>query len=150
LFLIATIAIAPGLVTNVVLKDYWPRSRPIDVPQFNGEERFTAWWDPRGGCAKNCSFVAGEPAGGFWTIAPAALMPPAWRSLAYGAALVFGASVGLLRMSFGAHFFSDVVFSGVFTFLIIWLTHGLIYRWRRTKLSDEAMEHWIERIALPP
>ena len=36
-FLIATLALAPGLVTNVVLKDYWPRSRPIDVPQFNGE-----------------------------------------------------------------------------------------------------------------
>ena len=26
-FLIATLALAPGLVTNVVLKDYWPRSR---------------------------------------------------------------------------------------------------------------------------
>lgn len=149
-FLLATLALAPGLVTNVVLKDYWPRSRPIDVPQFNGDERFTAWWDPRGGCAKNCSFVGGEAAGAFWTLAPAALSPAAWRPMAYGAAIVFGASVGLLRMYFGAHFFSDIVFSGVFTFLIIWLTHGLIYRWRPTRFSDEAVERMIERVAMPP
>lgn len=149
-FLIATLALAPGLVTNVVLKDYWPRSRPIDVPQFNGEERFTAWWDPHGGCAKNCSFVGGEASGAYWTLAPAALAPPAWRPVAYGAALVFGTGVSVLRMAFGAHFFTDVVFAGVFTFLIIWLAHGLIYRWRPTRISDDAVERTIERIALPP
>jgi membrane-associated PAP2 superfamily phosphatase len=148
-FLIATLALGPGLVTNVVLKDYWARSRPIDVPQFNGEEHFTAWWDPRGGCAKNCSFVGGEASGAFWTLAPAALSPPAWRPLAYGAALVFGAGVSVLRMAFGAHFFTDVVFAGVFTFLIIWLTHGLIYRWRKTRLSDEAVERALERLIMP-
>src|SRR5262245_2204976 len=89
-FLIATIALAPGLLTNIVLKENWARSRPVDVPQFNGTERFTAWWDPRGSCTKNCSFVGGEPSGAFWTLAPAALSPPAWRPLAYGAALLFG------------------------------------------------------------
>jgi membrane-associated PAP2 superfamily phosphatase len=149
LFLISTLALGPGLVTNVVLKDYWARSRPIDVPQFNGEERFTSWWDPRGGCAKNCSFVGGEASGAFWTLAPAALSPPAWRPLAYSAALVFGAGVGVLRMAFGAHFLTDVIFAGVFTFLIIWLTHGLIYRWHPTRLSDAAVERAIERLIMP-
>jgi lipid A 4'-phosphatase len=149
-FLLATLALAPGLVTNVVLKDYWPRSRPIDVPQFNGEERFTPWWDPRGICPKNCSFVAGEGSGAFWTLAPAALAPPAWRPVAYGAALAFAVAVSGLRLAFGAHFVSDVVFAGVFTFLVIWLVHGLIYRWPRTRFSDEAVERAIERVALPP
>jgi lipid A 4'-phosphatase len=37
----------------------------------------------------------------------------------------------------------------VFTFLIIWLVHGLIYRWPRTRLSDEAVEQAIERLATP-
>lgn len=149
-FLIATITIAPGLMTNVLLKDYYPRSRPIDVPQFAGEERFTAWWDPRGGCGKNCSFVAGEGSGAFWTIAPAVLAPPAWRPLAYGAALAFGIGVSALRVTFGAHFASDTIFAGVLTFLVIWIAYGLIYRWPRTRLSDAAIEHAIERIALPP
>lgn len=148
-FLIATLALAPGLVTNVVLKDYWPRSRPIDVPQFNGEEHFTAWWDSRGGCPKNCSFVGGEASGAFWTLAPASLSPPAWRPVAYGAAIVFATGVSVLRLAFGAHFFTDVVFSGVFTYLIIWFSYGLIYRWRPTRFSDEAVERMIERIALP-
>ncbi len=148
-FLIATLALAPGLVTNVLLKEYWSRSRPIDVPQFNGEERFTAWWDPRGGCPKNCSFVGGEASGAFWTLAPASLSPPAWRPAAYGAAIIFATGVSALRLAFGAHFFTDVVFSGVFTFLIIWLTHGLIYRWGKTRFSDAAVERTIERFALP-
>ena len=44
-FLMATMALAPGLLVNVVLKDHWGRSRPIDVTQFGGSERFVAWWD---------------------------------------------------------------------------------------------------------
>ncbi len=146
LFIVATIALAPGLMANVILKDHWGRPRPPEIVAFNGTQQFRAWWDPRGGCARNCSFVAGEGAGGFWTLAPAALAPPAWRAIAYGAALLFGSSAGLLRLAGGAHFFTDVVFSGVFTFLIIWTVHGLIYRWR-TRLTDAQVESAIERIA---
>ena len=77
------------------------------------------------------------------------LAAPAWLTVAYGAALLLGAAAGLQRISGGAHFFSDVAFSGVFTFSIIWTVHGLIYRWR-TRLTDEQIEHAIERVALPP
>lgn len=149
LFLIATLALAPGLMANLILKDNWGRPRPFEIAQFHGPEKFIPWWDPRGDCDKNCSFVAGEGAGGFWTLAPAALAPPAWRAVAYGAALVFGAAVGTLRMSFGAHFFTDVAFSGVFTFLIIWIVYAMIYRWRPTRITDEQVEHVLERITLP-
>jgi lipid A 4'-phosphatase len=148
-FMIATLALAPGLVTNVILKDYWGRPRPIDVTEFTGEEHFVAWWDPRGDCPKNCSFVAGEPSGAFWTLAPAALVPPAWRVLAYGASLAFGAVIGAGRIIAGAHFFSDVVFAGVFTFLIVWTVHGLLYRWPATRIEDAQVEGALERVALP-
>ena len=149
LFLITTLALAPGLMANVLLKDNWGRPRPAEVIAFNGPEQFRAWWDPRGNCERNCSFVAGEGSGGFWTIAPAALAPPHLRPLAYAAALAFGSAAGLLRLSGGAHFFSDVAFSGVFTFLIIWVMHGLIYRWSATRLTDAQVEHVIERVVLP-
>ncbi len=148
-FLLTTMALAPGLVANVLLKDQWSRSRPIDVTPLGGSERFVAWWDPRGECPSNCSFVSGDVSAAFWTLAPAALAPPALRPLAYGAAVAFGAGLSVLRMAFGGHFFTDVVFAGVFTFLIIWLVHGLIYRWPRTRLTDEAVERSIERIAMP-
>ena len=140
LFLIATLALGPGLLTNVILKDHWGRPRPIDVQQFGGDYRFTSWWDPRGDCPDNCSFIAGEPSGAFWTLAPAALAGPELQPLAYAAALAFGAGVGVLRIAAGAHFFSDVVFAGVFMYLLIWLIHGLIYRWPATRIDEAAAE----------
>jgi lipid A 4'-phosphatase len=148
-FLVATLALGPGLLVNVVLKDHWGRSRPIDVTQFGGPEHFVAWWDPRGDCPSNCAFVSGDVAGAVWTMAPAALAPPQWRALAYGAALALGIGMAAVRVMAGGHFMSDVVFAGVFTFLIIWIMHGLLYRWPRTRLSDMDVERAIERIAMP-
>ncbi len=145
LFLALTLALGPGILTNVILKDHWGRARPIDISELGGTDRFTAWWDPRGDCPDNCSFVAGEPSGAFWTLAPAALAPPQWRLLAYGGALTFGAAIGLLRIAGGGHFFSDVVFAGVFTFLLIWATHGLLFRWRGSPMTDAAIERFLAR-----
>jgi lipid A 4'-phosphatase len=34
----------------------------------------------------------------------------------------------VVRMAMGGHFFTDIVFAGLFTFIIIVLTHRLIYR----------------------
>jgi membrane-associated PAP2 superfamily phosphatase len=147
--MITTLALGPGLLANVILKDNWGRPRPMELVQFAGPERFVPWWDPRGDCPKNCSFISGEPSGAFWTLAPAVLAPPHWRALAYAGALTFGAAVGLLRMSAGGHFFSDVVFAGVFTFLVIWLVHGLLYRWRATRTTDAAIERAVERLRGP-
>jgi len=148
-FLIATMALGPGLLVNAGLKEHWGRYRPFDVTEFGGTGPFVAWWDPRGGCPTNCSFVSGDVSGAVWMVAPAALAPPQWRALAYGAALTLGAAMAVFRMMAGGHFPSDTIFAGVFTFLIIWLCYALIYRWPRTRLSDAAVEHALERIAMP-
>ena len=140
LLMLVTLALGPGLLANLVLKDHWGRARPLDVTEFGGTYPFIPWWDPRGDCRDNCSFIAGEPSGAFWTLAPAALTPPQWRLLAYGGALAFGAAVGLLRIAGGGHFFTDVVFAGVFEFLLIWVTHGLLFRWSATRTTDEVVE----------
>jgi lipid A 4'-phosphatase len=142
-FLITTLALAPGLMVNVLLKDHWGRPRPIDVAELGGTQHFVAWWDTRGDCPSNCSFVSGDVAGAFWTIAPAALAPPQWRVLAYGAALAFGSAVGVLRIAGGGHFFTDVVFAGVFMYLLIWAAYLLIYRWwpnRAGNKTDKATD----------
>lgn len=148
LFLISTLALAPGLVVNGIFKEHSGRPRPIQVEELGGPEDFKAWYDFSGACVQNCSFVSGEASGGYWTIAPAALAPPQWRAVAYGAAILYGTGVGLLRMAFGGHFASDVIFAGVVTFLIIWAVHGLIYRWPRTRLPDGAVEAWLARVGL--
>jgi len=141
--MLLTLALAPGVVANLVLKEHWGRPRPIDVAEFGGDEHFRPWWDPRGDCPNNCSFVAGEPSGAFWTLAPAALAPPPMQAVAYGAALAFGVALGAFRMAAGAHFFSDVVFAGVLMYLVIWTAHALIYRWPATRLDEKALEDWI-------
>ena len=147
IFLISTMLLAPGLVTNVVLKDHWGRPRPIDVTQFGGDQHFVAWWDPRGDCPRNCSFVSGDVSTTAWTFAPAALAPPQYRALAYGAALALTVLMAAIRIMAGGHFPSDIIFAGVFTFLIVWLAYAVIYRWR-TRLDDKQIESGLERISI--
>jgi lipid A 4'-phosphatase len=147
--MLATLALAPGLLTNVILKENWGRPRPIDVAQFKGHEHFRPWWDPRGDCPKNCSFVAGEPSGAMWMLSAAAVAPPPVQAIAYAVSLAFFAVIGVARLVAGGHFFSDIVFAGVFTFLVILAVHGLLYRWRATRVTDAQVEGLIERIALP-
>ena len=148
IFLIVTMALGPGLLVNVLLKDHWGRPRPIDVTQFGGDQHFVSWWDPRGDCPGNCSFVSGDVSGAAWTFAPAALAPPQWRALAYGAALALTVGMAAVRMMAGGHFASDAIFASVFTFLIVWFSYTLIYRWPRTRLSDDEIDDSIGRFGL--
>ena len=148
-FLLMTLFLSAGVLTNLTFKSYWGRPRPVTVTQFNGTEPFVPWWDPRGSCGRNCSFFSGEGATAFWTYAPAALTPPTWRPLAYGAATLFGVATSLLRMAFGGHFFTDVAIAGLVTFLVVWLAHGYIYRWPSTRLTDQGVDAALTRLAWP-
>jgi membrane-associated PAP2 superfamily phosphatase len=148
-FLLLTLTLSAGVLTNLTFKSYWGRPRPVLVTEFGGDLPFVAWWDPRGQCGRNCSFFSGEGATAFWTFAPAALTPPAWRPLAYAAATLFGVVTSVLRMAFGGHFFTDVAAAGLVTFLVIWLAYSYIYRWPLTRLSDEAVDATLTRIAWP-
>jgi lipid A 4'-phosphatase len=148
-FLLVTLILAAGVLTNLGFKSHWGRPRPVVVTQFSGPQEFVPWWDPRGSCTRNCSFFSGEGATAFWTYAPAALTPPAWRPLAYVAATLFGVTTSVLRMAFGGHFFTDVATAALVTFLLIWLAHGYIYRWPRTRLTDEGVDAALTRFAWP-
>jgi lipid A 4'-phosphatase len=148
-FLLVTLILSAGVLTNLTFKSYWGRPRPVVVTQFNGPQAFVAWWDPRGACGRNCSFFSGEGATAFWTYAPAALTPPPWRPLAYAAATLFGVTTSVLRMAFGGHFFTDVATAGLVTFLVIWLAYGLIYRWTATRLTDRGVDAALTRLGWP-
>jgi membrane-associated PAP2 superfamily phosphatase len=149
MFLIVTMFLSAGVLTNFTFKTFWGRPRPVAVTQFNGALPFVAWWDPRGRCPHNCSFISGEGATAFWVLAPASLAPPAWRPLAYAGAVVFGAVTSALRVAFGGHFFTDVSIAGLVTFLVIWLIHGYIYRWTSTRLTDRRIDAALTRLGWP-
>ncbi|MGJ4933107.1 phosphatase PAP2 family protein [Bradyrhizobium sp. HKCCYLRH3083] len=148
-FLLLTLSLSAGVLTNFTFKSYWGRPRPVVVTEFGGDMQFVPWWDPRGGCGRNCSFFSGEGATAFWTLAPAALTPPAIRPVAYGAAVLFGIATSVLRMAFGGHFFTDIAAAGLVTFVVIWLLHGYIYRWPSTRLTDAGIDAALTRFAWP-
>jgi membrane-associated phospholipid phosphatase len=127
IFLIATIAIGPGLIVNLGLKDHWRRPRPVQTEEFNGPSPFKPWYETNGACIRNCSFVSGEAATGFWMVAPASVLPPPWRSPAIVAAFAFGAGAGLLRVAFGGHYLSDVMLGGLITLIVIEIARRLLW-----------------------
>ena len=148
-FLLITIIMSAGVLSNAGFKGHWGRPRPSDVIEFRGPWHFKNWWDSSGECPKNCSFFSGEASTAFWTYAPAALAPPQLRSFAYAGATIFGVATGLLRMTFGGHFLSDVVAAGLVTFLTVWLFYAIIYRWRPTRLTDEQIDAALTRTFWP-
>ena len=145
-FLIGSFLIGPGLTSNLLLKENWGRPRPNHVQQFAGTAAFEPWWRPGGDCARNCSFVSGEASQAFWVVAPASLAPPQVRAVAMGAGVVFGATVGTLRVVFGRHFLSDVVFAGVITIAIIMGLYRL--QLDPVRRNDARLEKAIERTSI--
>ena len=118
-FLALSLALGPGLVVNLGLKDHAHRPRPINTREFGGPAEFRPWYSFDGACVKNCSFASGEAAEAFWMVAPASLAPPPIRALALAGALAFGVGASLLRMAFGGHFLSDVTVAGLIAILIV-------------------------------
>ncbi len=131
-FLAVTLALGPGLLVNGILKEHWSRPRPGQVAQFGGTEKFVPWWDVRGTCDKNCSFVSGEVSAAAWTLAPAVLVPGALGYVAIAGALAFTVATAFLRLAAGGHFFSDAAFALIMTALLIWVSYGVAFRRSRT------------------
>ncbi len=145
LFLVGSFIAGPGVVSNLILKENWGRPRPIQVEQFGGKADFEPWWRPGGACQRNCSFVSGEGSLAFWTVAPAMLAPPAARPFTMGAAVLYGISVGGLRVGFGRHFLSDVLFAGIVTIGVVLLFYYLLLAPGRR--NDAKLEARLDSIA---
>jgi len=119
IFLLLCLLIGPGILVNLVLKDNSVgRPRPQHITQFGGADQFTPVFHYSGACDKNCSFVSGHAAIGFY------LMAVAWVRqrriwIAYG--VILGSLVGFVRILQGGHFLSDVIFAGWFTYFTYFL-----------------------------
>ena len=140
LFVIIALAIGAGLIVNVILKEHWGRARPHQTVEFGGAKQFTSAFVMTDQCSRNCSFVSGDAALGFGFVAFALVMRRNRRAWIV-AALLFGSTIGLMRMMRGAHFLSDVVFAGIFTILTILIVKRLVLdglwrhvpRWPRSR-----------------
>jgi hypothetical protein len=114
------------------------------VANFGGDMTFKPWWDPRGTCTDNCSFVSGETSSAVWLAAPALLVPLPWRYAAFAGVAVYATGIGFMRLLMGGHFLSDVLFAAIFTGLVIWTVHGRLLRWRMPP-TDATIDAALER-----
>ena len=137
MFLFLGLLLGPGLVANGIFKDHWGRARPRDIVEFGGAMHFTPALVPAHECSRNCSFVAGDAAFGFYLPAIAYVVPPPRSRRYYWAGMGLGVLFGLARLAAGAHFLSDVLFAALFTQLVLAALHAAMYgrdamraRWR--------------------
>jgi lipid A 4'-phosphatase len=127
MFLAASMAIGAGLIVNLGMKDHLHRPRPVHVREFGGTEDFRPWYRFDGACRKNCGFASGEAASAFWMVAPALLAPPPFQAPAIAGALAFGAGASALRMAFGGHFLSDVLFGGLISLIVVFAIRRVLW-----------------------
>jgi lipid A 4'-phosphatase len=125
LFLLLTLIFGPGLLINFILKDHSGRSRPIRVEAFGGDRQFTPAFVTTGACRSNCAFVSGDAAMGYYFLAFLFVARKRRWAIAL-AAYTLGTAIGVLRIAQGAHFLSDVIFAGFFTYLVAWILSMLL------------------------
>lgn len=130
IFLLFALIVGPGLVVNILFKENWGRARPVNIEQFGGEKRFTPPLVLSDQGEK--SFTSGDASVGFFLSAFAFLFTGRRRKLVYAGGIAAGLALGLVRIMMGAHFLSDVLFSGVFVLLVIQLLHRVFSRQNTT------------------
>ena len=120
-FLLTTLLVGPGLITHTFLKDNsFDRPRPRQIEAFGGAAAYAPPFHYSGECRRNCSFVSGHAAIGFWFLVFGwALQQRRWFVIG----VMIGLLVGGFRVIQGAHFLSDVVFA----FWVVYFT-GLLCR----------------------
>lgn len=118
-YLLAALAVGPGLVVNGILKTHWGRPRPIAVDAFGGDAPFQSVWRISDWCQNNCSFVSGEASSSVWFVAALVLVPARFRVAVGIPVVAYAVLLSANRIAFGGHFLSDVVLS--------WTISGLVF-----------------------
>ena len=103
------------VVVNVLFKNLWGRARPNDVLELGGWEQFTPWYQISENCSTNCSFVSGDASVGFSLIA---LYFITEKKIYIWLSLISGGFLGVIRISEGGHFLSDIIIAGFLIFLL--------------------------------
>lgn len=147
-FILSTLAIGPGIITNLVFKDNWGRPRPYQVVDFGGHDPFVGVWKITHYCTTNCSFISGEGSSGIWLVTLAVLVPAGVRAGWFKVLLAFGVLFSLNRVVVGAHFLSDVLLAWWVTLLIIAIEYRMLYVNPPRGLTNDSMEAWFTEAGL--
>lgn len=124
LALVLVLIVGAGIITNALLKEFWPRARPKHIEQFGGIYPHQPFYYPEFSSthAGLKSFPSGHCAMGFYFFALALVGQRENKRyltwIGFFIAFTLGTSLGIARMAQGGHFFSDVLAAA----LIMWWT----------------------------
>jgi membrane-associated PAP2 superfamily phosphatase len=125
------VGVGPLLLTNALLKEHWGRPRPRQVEAFGGGRFYQPVLVPTFRTDEN-AFPSGHVAAGF---APVALYfawrgrRRAWARVGLAGGVVYGSAMGWARITQGAHFASDVLWSGGIVYFSALGAAVLVARW---------------------
>ncbi len=124
--IVLTMVIGPGLLVNALGKDYWGRPRPRDLIKFSGSQEFHRVIEP-GVPGRGKSFPCGHASVGYLLAVLYFLTRrKSLKGLYLISGLGYGTLMGVGRMVQGAHFASDVIWSGGLVYLTAALLHHVI------------------------
>jgi lipid A 4'-phosphatase len=126
-FLLLSLAIGPGFLINSFLKSHGGRARPYAVVEFGGTKSFSPAYVVSDQCKKNCSFVSGDAAIGYFVLLFLFVLRK-WARHVVVSGILLGTTIGLIRIAQGAHFLSDVIFAGFLTVSVGWFLSFLMLR----------------------
>ncbi|WP_298609507.1 phosphatase PAP2 family protein [uncultured Thiothrix sp.] len=142
-YFVIVFMLGSGLVVNAIFKDHWGRPRPVQTQDFGGEATYV----PPGQLVLNSegrSFPSGHSSVGFAFLALWFIWRrerPDWAGWGLGFGLLFGYAIGLARMSAGAHYLSDVIWSGWMMALVAWAVYYPLMKMpRRERALEEVLK----------
>ena len=124
-FLLLLLALGPGLLVNLVMKEHCGRARPVDLEQFGGTKRFSPAFvlSDQGGH----SFPSGHVASAFY-LAAVAFVVARRKRLWVRVTLEYGVLVAFFRIASGGHFLSDAITAFFVDLILFFLLYRLLYR----------------------
>jgi len=113
LIMLLSMTLGPGLLVNVAFKNNWGRPRPYQV--IRDGATFMPVWQHNFNGSKDNSFPSGHASIGFFLGVP--LLALGYRRRGLLVSCIGGSLVGIVRIAQGGHYFSDIVFAGIFVWL---------------------------------
>ncbi len=147
-FMLWSLALGPGVLVNLLFKNFWGRPRPEAVDLFGGASPYVPVWRLSDACHLNCSFVSGEASAAIWLTALTLIVPPRWRIPTLMVTAGFAVIVSLNRIAFGGHFISDVVIAWGLTLIVIFGVYRFFIVAPPPRLTNAALEAGLTRAGL--
>jgi len=111
--------LGPGLIVNTAFKHNWGRPRPRQILELGGTQKYLPVWQ-KGISGEGKSFPSGHASVAFYLFTPFFFLRKSrkkWAVFFLLLGITYGLFMGAARMVQGAHFPSDVVWSGGVTYL---------------------------------